>query len=215
MMFTRLVSGLLVVLAVAAFGTIALGADSSHASGGHGSGNINPTAWEEVQGDLAVWTAAVFLVVLGVLWKFAWGPLAGGLDRREQQVADQIAQAEESNRQAKDLLAQYEQKLVDSKDEIREILDRARHNAEQLSREMLDQAKQEARAEQQRAVQQIDAATAGALKELAERSSTLAVSLAGKILRVELKAEDHSRLIEQAMADFGRSEPSNGGARSN
>ena len=46
--------------------------------------------------DLAIWTAVVFLVLLAILWKFAWGPIAEGLDKREQEIADQIAEAERS-----------------------------------------------------------------------------------------------------------------------
>ena len=54
-------------------------------------------------------------------------------------------------------------------------------------------------------MQQIESATLAALKELAERSATLAVDLAGKIVGRQLKAADHSRLIEQAVTEFSRS----------
>ena len=56
----------------------------------------------EFRTDLAIWTGIVFLVLLLVLWKFAWGPIASGLDQREQAVADQIAAAEKSNRGRQD-----------------------------------------------------------------------------------------------------------------
>ena len=54
-------------------------------------------------------------------------------------------------------------------------------------------------------MQQIESATLAALKELAERSATLAVDLAGKIVGSQLKAADHSRLIDQAVAEFSQS----------
>ncbi len=236
MFFTRVVSGLAVGLGLVALSTIASGADDTHPPdpgptvsasddattenahdehGGGGGGSVSPipTSWEEIkklQADLPIWTAAVFLVLLLILWKFAWGPLAQGLENREQGIADQISQAEESHRKARELLGQYEQKLADSTGEVQRIIEKGRQNAEQLSREMLDKAKQETKAERERAVEQIDAATAGALKELARQSSTLAVDLAGKILRAELKPEDHSRLIAQAVSDFGQEQPRNG-----
>ena len=227
-------------LALVALSTIASGADDTHppdpgrtvsasddattenahdehggGGGGGGGGGVSPipTSWDEIkelQADLPIWTAGVFLVLMAILWKFAWGPLAQGLEKREQGIADQISQAEQSNRQSKELLQQYEQKLADSTNEVQRIIEKGRQDAEQLGREMLDKARQEARAEQERAVEQIDAATAGALKELARQSSTLAVDLAGKILRAELKPEDHSRLIAQAVSDFGKEQPRNG-----
>jgi F-type H+-transporting ATPase subunit b len=176
-------------------------------AGDDGEGGGNPL---DFKADLAIWTAVVFLVLMGVLWRFAWGPIRSGLEKREQGIADQITQAEQSNQKARELLGQYEQKLAASRDEVRGILDGARHDAEQLGREMLSRAKEDAQAEQRRALAQIDAATAEALKELARQSSALAVQLAGKILRAELKPEDHARLVQQAVTDFRQKGPGNG-----
>ncbi len=161
----------------------------------------------EFKSDLAIWTAVVFLIVLAILWKYAWGPIAQGLDRREKGVADQIAEAEQSNEEAKQLLAQYQQKLAESKREVREMLKAAKTDAQQVGREMLEKAQAEASAEHQRALEQIDAATAGALKELADKGATMAVELAGKIVRAELKPADHTKLIERAVTDFAGSSP--------
>jgi F-type H+-transporting ATPase subunit b len=201
MRIARVVFGLALGLAWAASAPVAVGSEG----GGDGSGGLSPIplTLKDFQTDLALWTVVVFLVLLVVLWKFAWGPLRSGLEKREQGIAEQISQAEQSNQKAQELLRQYEQKLAASQEEVREILDRARRDAESLGRELMEKTRQEAQAEQRRAVEQIDAATAGALKELAEQSSTLAVELAGKILRAELKAEDHARLIGQAVSDFG------------
>ena len=128
----------------------------------------------------------------------------GGLDKREQGIADQIAQAEAANQQAKELLAEHQRKLAAAGDEVRGILDQGRRQAEQLGRELLDKAKQEAKAEQERALRQIDAATDAAMGKLADQSAALAVELAGKIVRAELNPRDHAQLIEQAVAGFVR-----------
>jgi F0F1-type ATP synthase membrane subunit b/b' len=73
----------------------------------------------------------------------------------------------------------------------------------------LEKAREESAIERQRSLQQIDAATSAALKELADRSATLAVELAGKIVGAQLKAADHSRLIEQSVTQFARSKQVN------
>ncbi len=82
------------------------------------------------------------------------------------------------------------------------MLDQGRRDAEQVGRELIDKAKEETKAEYQRAVKQIDAATAAAIEELAGRSATLAVELAGRIVRAKLQPGDHARLIDQAVAGF-------------
>ena len=32
------------------------------------------------------WTAAVFLALLGILWRFAWGPILAAVDAREKAI---------------------------------------------------------------------------------------------------------------------------------
>jgi F-type H+-transporting ATPase subunit b len=186
---------------------LAMAAPLLAAEGSHGGeGNLNPLSPEAWKTDLALWTAVVFLVLMAVLAKFAWRPLAEGLQRREQGIADQIAQAEEANREAKKLLANYEKKLTDARDEVRAIVEQGRRDAEQVGQQMLEKARAETKAEHERAVQQIEAATASAVKELADRSAALAVDLAGKIVRAQLKPSDHAKLIEQAVAGFVQGE---------
>jgi F-type H+-transporting ATPase subunit b len=167
-----------------------------------GAGDINPVAPSAWRADLAIWTAVVFLCLLAILAKFAWKPITEGLDKREQNVADQIAQAEAANQKAKEILADYERKLAAAQEQVRAILEQGRHDAEQLGRQLVDKAKEDAQAEFQRAVKQIDAATAAAIEELASHSATLAVELAGKIVGAKLNQRDHAQLIEQAVAGF-------------
>jgi F-type H+-transporting ATPase subunit b len=229
-MFTRIVSSLTIGLALLAFCFPALAQDmqqtaekpanagesapapspSAHLPkgeekiSGQEEGNINPIpmSWQQVKGDLTIWTAAVFLLLMFILWKFAWGPLAEGLDKRERHIADQIFQANEANQKAKDLLADYEKKLADSQNEVRAILEKGRRDADQVGRDMLEKAKADAKAEGERMLKQIDAATTSAIKELADRSAALAVDLAGKIVHARLNPKDHAKLIEQAVAGF-------------
>lgn len=175
------------------------GAGEHHEAGGHGEPNNNPL---EFKTDLALFTGVVFVVLLLVLWKFAWGPISSALDKREQSVAMQISEAAANNEEAKRLLAQYGEKLDRAKEDVRGILDQARRDAEGVGREIVEAAKQEAKTENQRAVREIDAAKTAALQELAQRSANMAVELAGKIVKSELRAADHAQLVEQAVSQF-------------
>ena len=197
-MFPRTLACLTASVLGAAMASSAWATESAPAAGS----DMNPLGWSAVQTDLALWTAVVFLCLLAVLWKFAWKPIAEGLDKRERNVSDQIAQAESANQKAKEILADYERKLEAAQEQVRAILEKGRRDAEQVGHEMLDKAKEEAAAEHARAVHQIESATAAAIQELADRSATLAVELAGKIVHAQLKAGDHVQLIEQAVAGF-------------
>ncbi|MBN2024241.1 MAG: F0F1 ATP synthase subunit B [Pirellulales bacterium] len=172
--------------------------------GAHGAApNASPLEFKK---DLALWTFVIFLVLLAVLWKFAWGPIRDGLDQRERGIANDIAEAQKQNADARAILAQYEQKLEGAKDDVRGILDEARRNADVTGRKIVEAAQGEARAEHQRALAEIDRATGDALKDLARRSADLAVQLAGKIVRAELRPDDHARLLDEAVAGFAGDE---------
>ena len=179
-------------------------AHAAHGEGGKEE-KINPLFFQK---DLALWTGAVFLLFFAILWKFAWRPIAEGLDKREHHIADQIQQAQASNEEARRLLADYQAKLAASEAEVRGIVEQGRRDAEQLGQQILQKAKADTELEKQRALREIDSATSGAIKELAETSATLAVELAGKLLRAELDPKAHTRLIEQAVADFSKVTPS-------
>ena len=195
-------------------------AEDGHAAGGHaggdhghhdhiGTANAGPNLEkpEEIKSDLAFFTFVVFLVLLAILWKFAWGPIIQALERREQAVADHIAQAERNHEQAKLLLAQYEQKLADAANEVRALLEEARRDAEHTKQSILAEAKAGAEAEKARALRDIESATDAAMETLAERSAQLAVDLAGKIVRAQLSQADHAKLIQDAIGKFPAAAP--------
>jgi len=225
-MFTRVAIGLLLA-GTLAVGLLAVLPQPALASGGHGdsggeaqggkpggdTGGLSPipTTFEEIQGDLAIWTAVIFLVLLLVLGKYAWGPISQGLEKREQGIADQVAQAEQNNQKARELLAQYEQMLANSEEEVRKMIEQGRREADEAGRQIVEKAKGDAAAEHQRALREIEAATADALKELSELSATLAVQLAGRIVGAELKPADHAQLIAKAMADFPKAKAGTNG----
>lgn len=162
----------------------------------------------EFKTDLAIWTFVVFLVLLAVLTKFAWGPIVAGLQKREQGIADNIAAAQRSHDEAKQRLAEYEKKLAGAANEVRLMLDEARRDSELAKQEIIAEAKAAAHLEQQRGLREVRTATDQALKELSERSTNLAVELAGKIVQAQLKPADHSRLVQEAMTKFTVNGPS-------
>lgn len=180
---------------------------SAAAEGPHGAGhgaehhetNLSPMT---IEPDLAIYTFVVFFILFIVLAKFAWGPIAEGLDKRERGISDNIAAAQRSNDEAKSLLAQYEKRLSAAEDEVRTILEEARRDAEHTQQQILAKAQAEAEATRDRAVRDINAATSVAMKELAEHGSQLAVQLAGKIVGAELNSAGHARLIQDALAKF-------------
>ena len=190
--------------------------EDAHAKGGHGDhadlGHANAgdalADLTEIKSDLAIYTFVVFVLLLAVLWKFAWGPIAAGLDRREKAIADNIAAAEEAAEEARRLTSQYEGKLAAAADEVRQLLDEARRDAEHTKQSILEEARDAAGKERDRTLREIESAKQGALKELADKSADLAVELAGKIVKAKLSSEEHSQLVRDAVSQLATASPS-------
>ena len=80
----------------------------------------------EIRSDLALWTLVVFLLLLGLLLKFAWRPIIDGLEKREHAIAAMINEAKLSAEKAADQLAQYEARLAAASAEAQQLITRAR-----------------------------------------------------------------------------------------
>jgi len=157
---------------------------------------------KELKADLAIYTFIVFVLLLAILAKFAWGPIVAGLDKREQSIADKIDEARRLSEEAKGQLDQYNAQLAGAADEVRQVLDEGRRDADVLKQQVLDDAQKAAQAEKDRALREIAAAKNQALTELAQTSVDAAVDLAGRILRRQLTEDDHAELIRQALKQF-------------
>jgi F-type H+-transporting ATPase subunit b len=176
--------------------------DDHHAAPGHAGANTSP---DEVKGDLAIFSAIVFLLLVVILRKFAWGPIAAGLEKREGHIAHEIAAAEKANHDAKAMLAEYQTRLDAAQGEVKAMLDEARRDAEHTKQEFVAEARKEAMAEAARAKREIETAKDQAMRELAQVATDQALALAGKLLQQKLQPADHARLIDEALANFPKS----------
>ncbi len=223
--FVRAMAGMLlwgvatVTLAVATMPAVPAAAADEEAHGNHEHGHgdhveigHNPPAGvtkkdfespAELRTDLAIWSLAVFLLLLGLLGKFAWKPIMEGLDKREQGIEHQIAETKKAHEEAKRMLVSYERRLSETADEVRGMLDEARRDAESTKVAIVAEARKAAEDEQARAKHEIGLARDEALSSIALKAGDLAVEVAGKFLREKIGKEDHSRLVRDSIASLG------------
>ena len=147
----------------------------------------------------AVCNLLIFLGVLGILSKFVWPVILGGLQAREDKIFDELRDAEKANADAQSLLADYQGKLDGAAVEVQSILSDARNDATASGQRIVDEAKEEAERQRERANAEIETAKKVALAELAGQTSDLAIGVAQQVIGRELKAEDHAELIRQSL----------------
>jgi F-type H+-transporting ATPase subunit b len=183
--------------------------DLSH---GNGSSKLEDPA-DLTRYDMSIYSFIVFLILLGVLYKFAWGPIALALQRREETIARQIEDARLASERAAHQLREYEARLATATEEARHIVSEARKDAEMAKDRIVAEARDAAQRERERAVADITLAKNQALDAIAQRSVQTAVSLASQIIGREVRPDEHEALIGQAIDNFSKLE--NGKVRSN
>lgn len=186
-------------LGILAFAALLPIADAASAAETGGEANI-------FGGDLGnmIWTVLIFGLVLVVLGKFAWGPLLSTLQERENFIRDSLTEAKKDREEAEARLKEYSSKLDEARAEASAIVDEGRRDAEVAKAKIDEDAREEAEMLLDRAKREIDVAKTTAIRELYEKSASLATDVAERVLRREVSAADHERLIADALDELGK-----------
>ncbi|WP_078129511.1 F0F1 ATP synthase subunit B [Leptospira alexanderi] len=158
----------------------------------------------DVNPGLVVWTLITFLVVVLVLKKFAWDVILKALDERAQAVQNDIEKASELRSEAEALLKDYEARLDSAKDEAHAIVAEAKSDALKLKNKLLEETNQEVKAQKDQAVKEIELAKGKALEQLQTQFVEMTITIAGKVLEKQLKAEDYKAFIETELNKLGK-----------
>jgi F-type H+-transporting ATPase subunit b len=144
----------------------------------------------------------VFLLLLGLLYRFAWGPILTGLQDRENRIKSDLEETEAAARAANATLAEYKRKLSEASAEAQRLVEQARLEAQKLGAQLRQEADREIQQQRQRALREIETAKQQAVSDLYRQSATLATRIAGRILQRELNAADHEALVRTALAEL-------------
>ncbi len=154
--------------------------------------------------DLTVWTIVVFLVLLWVLRRFAWGPMLEGLQRREHNIRSALEEAQRAREEAERVRGQLQAEMDRAADTVREMMDRARKDAQRSADELVARARGEIQTERDRLRREIDTARDQALQEIWRQAADLATHISSKAIRRQLSADDHRRLVDEALAELSQ-----------
>jgi len=171
------------------------------ASGAEAAGEAEHEAPGIFSGDIftAIFTLAVFLLVLFIVGKWAWGPILTGLQKREEHIRRAIEIAEKKQVEAEKNLAEYQQQLAQANEESRTIIERGRAEAVRLAEDLQQKAQNESQRLRQQAERDINSAKKQALREIYQQTTDLATEMAGTILGRTIGPEDHRDLLQKAL----------------
>jgi len=155
-----------------------------------------------VEPGLIFWTAVTFVLLLVILRRFAWEPILGALEAREEAIQRTIDEAERLQAEAEQVLEEHRAKLAEAREEGNRILDEARRAGERMKSDIVENARQEADQVVGRARRQIELESEQALENLRDRAADLALHAAEKVIERSLSDADHRRFAEEAVEEL-------------
>ncbi len=144
---------------------------------------------------LFFWQAITFGIVLFILGKFAWGPIMASLKEREDSIADALSEAQQVKAEMASLKAANEALLQEARLERDKMLREAQATAGNLLNEAKEKALKEGALLMDNARKGIETEKNAALAEVKNFAATIALEVAEKILRKELKDSEAQKAL--------------------
>jgi F-type H+-transporting ATPase subunit b len=144
----------------------------------------------------------IFIGLIFLLRKYAWGPILSAVNERETSIKDALDSAKAARKEMETLQSDNQRILKEVRAEKEVILKEARNTRADL----INTAKEEAKAEAEKILIQAQEAIQNekrtAISELKDQVAFIATNIAEKVLQKELQSNDkQEQLISQLLKD--------------
>jgi F-type H+-transporting ATPase subunit b len=145
---------------------------------------------------LYIWTIVTFLILVGLLAKFAWRPLLEALETRQASIRKSLDDARAAKQELERLHVESAKILAEARAEAEAIISRTRSDADRFREELKQKARSEAATIVSNAERQIEMETSRALQQIRHEAVDISIAIASKLLQKNVSKEDNERLIE-------------------
>ena len=149
------------------------------------------------------WVALAVLVVFALLiWKKVPGAVGRALDSKIALIRDQLAEAEALRKEAEALKAEYEVKSASIDKDRKALLERARHEADDIVAKAKSDAEALIERRTKMAKDKIAAEERQAIEQLRSAVADAASKAAAKIIAERHDASSDAKLVDQAIKEI-------------
>lgn len=170
------------------------GTTETHASEGGIAGVVGTFG---LRGDLFAAQLVNFVLVMLVLWRFAYKPIMRMLEEREQKIADSVKNAEAIDKRLREADVEHQQIVTAARTEAQAIVEKAVAETELRKTEMVEAAKREVERVIQKGKQQLDDERQAMLLAARKDLVDIAVKAAAKIVTDGLTEKKSQSLAEE------------------
>lgn len=136
---------------------------------------------------LIFWTTLFFILFWWMMSRFAFKPIANALKKREHDIQEALDEAKRAKEEMANLQAENEKLLKQAREERAAMLKEAKDTGNKMVAEAKNKAKQEANTIIANAKAEIESSKNAALLEVKNQVGTMALEIAEKVIRKELK----------------------------
>ncbi|HEX5075090.1 MAG TPA: F0F1 ATP synthase subunit B [Gemmatimonadaceae bacterium] len=146
------------------------------------------------------WTLIIFVVLLFVLSRYAFKPLTAAVEAREKHLEEMIQSAKADREEAARFLEEQKKVLDAARADAQRVVAESRITAEKLRAEMIEQTKQQQRELLDRARGEIENERKRAITDLRREAVDLALAGASKLVERNLDDQTNRKLVESFLA---------------
>ena len=161
-------------------------------------------SWIIPNPGIFLWTLVTFLIVLIILKAKAWAPLIAALDKRESDIRESLNAAEKAREDAENITKDYEKMVQKAKKESVEIISASREAGEKVKTEIITEAKSNAKKIMTDNLDQIEREKNKVIGEIRQQVVELSVMAAEKIIGKTLEKDDHNKMIQDTIKEYGQ-----------
>jgi len=155
--------------------------------------------------SLIFWEIVSFVILLFVLYKFAFPGILSVLEEREKKIKDSLDQAERHRSEAELKLKEYEAKLNSAAKEAEGLLTAAKDRAQRLMEENEQRMTVEAERIKGDATREIDQERRKAIQDIRAQTTDMALMVAEKVVQRSLNEADHRKFADEALEALSKS----------
>ena len=150
-----------------------------------------------------LFTIVNLLILFLLMKKFLFARVNAVLEQRAALVKSEIASAEDNNRQAQKLKAQYESKLTDARHEAAKIVADAQNRAQRVYEGKMAEAETDAKRLRSQAEAQIRTERDTMLRGARNEVASLALLAAAKVAQRSMDSADDKALVDTFLSEVG------------
>lgn len=150
---------------------------------------------------LIFWTSLVFILVWGILGRMAFKPIQKALKKREDDIQSSLDEARSAREEMANLKSENEALIRQAQEERAKILKEAKEAKDAIVNEAKDKAKEEAQKIVANAKLEIEQQRLAAVTDLKNQVGIIAIEIAEKVLRKELKGDNKQEQFVNTLVD--------------